>query len=80
MTTIITLDAVEKRSFTHPVVYKGSDLTLDVGDTLIARNEDTIIARNGDTIMTHRVATLGKRQIKQAEKRNFKMPVVVIDG
>lgn len=77
--TVINLPAVRKRSFTHPVNYQASDLTFDFGDTRVARNGDRRVARNGDVRVAHRVATLGTRQIKQARKRNFTLPVVVVE-
>lgn len=80
MTTIITLDAVEKRSFTMPVVYKAGDLDVDLPDTRVARNGDIRVTKNGDTRIAHKFVTLGRKQILQAEKRSFTMPVVVVDG
>jgi hypothetical protein len=78
MTTVITLDAVRKRSFTYPVHYEASSFSVDIEDNLIARNVDFIIARNGDFIVTHHATTLGANQILKARKRIFTNPTVVI--
>lgn len=79
MTTIITLDAVSKRSFILPVNYESSDITVDVEDNLVARNGDFIVARNGDFIVAQHYININSRQILQSNKRNLSLPTVVLN-
>lgn len=77
--TIISLPAVRKRSFVLRVHYEASELEADIPNVRVTRNGDRRVTRNGDVRVSRNVVTLGSSQILEARKRNFVLPVVVLN-